>query len=364
MDKKIQHSILVIITWVYLYNISSVFAAPACSEFSAAATTGSADPICIDANNVPLINTEIGTITVGAGIPTTGSGTGALGIGATATSGTETEATDTAVSGVEVGTAGTLTAVSVSVPETGTGTTETIGSGTEATGTAGLGTGIKRKNKLGVLKISYLNLSFKQGGKSKILYKGTKQRAIAKLSSTGSGNIKIRWEIARPPFSNRSNPLFSLIKQEQKIVVGHQQKVFSSPVLPSQQVGLYLLRVSVINSAAEKQQSALIRYSILPAKQNIAIQLLSPAAAATINKSTPFNWRIKTVTSQAANIQIFTAQSPHKDCKIAAPQKYSVEIATQKTNQASITPIAAQQLKQGQHYCWRVQAYRACCRTK
>ena len=97
-----------------------------------------------------------------------------------------------------------------------------------------------------------------------MLAQGIKQRAIAQLSSTGSGTLHIRWEIARPPFSTQSKPLFSLIRQEQKTLVGHQQKEFSSPILPSQAIGLHLLRVSVTSNNADKAQSALIRYYVRP----------------------------------------------------------------------------------------------------
>ena len=237
---------------------------------------------------------------------------------------------------------------------TGIGVTPLIGIG--VTPVTGVGSGSKINHKLGELKNNYLSLSFKQGEKSKTLYKNEKQRAIARLSSTGSGNIQIRWEIARPPFSNQPDPLFTLIRQEQKILVGHQQKEFSSPILPSQHTGLYLLRIHLINSTTGEAQSALIRYYVFPAKQNINIQLLSPATATTLDKSMYFNWRINVAMSQA-NIQIFSQQFPQNDCNIADSQQHIIEIATQNTQQTKVSPIAANKLQQGQHYCWRVQAY-------
>ena len=213
----------------------------------------------------------------------------------------------------------------------------------------------EEENAFGTLESTYLQLSFQQGHLTQRFRQGDKHQAIARISSKGTGQMYVGWEIVRPPFSSQADPIFIPIQRAQNMIAGNQQTDFLSPTLPSDQLGKYLLRVNVTTPKNGKQ-SAVLRYYITQAGQQTQIQLLSPISGITANKNTLFKWQLSSQANQSS-LQIFDHKNQRSHCNIQKFQSYLTAIATQGVGRTKITPIAAHKLQHGQHYCWRVQNY-------
>jgi hypothetical protein len=215
--------------------------------------------------------------------------------------------------------------------------------------------GDEEETGFGTLESTYLQLSFQQGYLTQRFQKGDKHQAIVKISTKGTGQMYVGWEIVQPPFSSQIDPVFVPINRVQNMLAGHKKTDFLSPILPSHQVGKYLLRVNVTTPKNGKQ-SAVLRYYVTQNQTGQQIQLLSPATGMTVDKNTVFKWQVSSSANQSS-LQIFENKRQRSHCNIKQSQTYLTAIATRGIGTSKITPIAAHKLQQGQHYCWRVQDY-------
>ena len=212
--------------------------------------------------------------------------------------------------------------------------------------------------EFGTLESTYLQLSFQQGNLNQHFQQGEQHQAIAQVSSKGTGQMYIGWEIVQPPFSSQVDPVFVPIKRAQNMIAGHQKTDFLSPILPSNQLGKYLVRVNV-TTPKNGEQSAVLRYYVTQKNTDKFIkevQLRAPISGINADRNTLFKWQV-TSNRYQSSLQIFENKRKGNTCTIRDSQQYVTAIATRGMGSTKITPIAAHKLQDGQSYCWRVQDY-------
>ncbi len=92
------------------------------------------------------------------------------------------------------------------------------------------------------LSIQQMDIAFKDGSRIASAELNSKLQAIASLTLKGTGPFSGAWEVASPP-STSGTTVYKKIKLFQTMTAGSRQVELESPLLPTDQPGLYLLRL-------------------------------------------------------------------------------------------------------------------------
>ena len=238
------------------------------------------------------------------------------------------------------------------------------------TGSAGAGFSISREA-----------LSFEPDGLLyKVVRKGEKPRVTAELTYSGSGILRGVWEIAEPSTTAGGTPVFRPITHEQKFLGQLGQAIETSPELPGNMTGLYMVRFRVTSPAASFSPPV-IRYFVgrgfqQPVKP-VDIDLVAPKQQAPISSRSLFRWQ-KIAHAQAYVLEFFLpdaidfkAPDVHIAHRLAGSPSRSEVISDKQPVSGMLVPtpntkpsrMAYAHLKAGQKYFWRVRAIGANGRT-
>jgi hypothetical protein len=97
--------------------------------------------------------------------------------------------------------------------------------------------------------LSQLTLAFENDKPLALVERDRKLIAHAKISATGGGMVKAAWEIAGPN-PDGSNPTYMIVATVHQTVSGSEPVTVQSPVLPTNVIGTYLVRLRVSEPAS------------------------------------------------------------------------------------------------------------------
>ena len=144
----------------------------------------------------------------------------------------------------------------------------------------------------GVL-LSRLALRFDDGNNVSSIAPGELLRAQALLRYDRVGRINAVWEVATPA-TTRGNPVFRPLAPVRQYLGAGQESTLESPVLPSRERGLYLVRLRLIEPVIQ-QPVPVLRYQVggeaQTPEQVARLPLVSPASGETLDSHTVFQWQ-------------------------------------------------------------------------
>ncbi len=223
----------------------------------------------------------------------------------------------------------------------------------------------------GALAIDRVALTFDDLSTSRLVQKGEHLTAIARISASGGGMLRGRWEIADPT-STIGEPVFRPLREIHQTLVGSQETRLVSPPLPTRDAGMHLLRLT-IDSPSTSFPPQVIRYFVNADTAHAAptnIELGSPGNDALIGTETEFAWRtlpnaraflleIYRRTPRTADLHLprlgSDGNAPPEPAKVEGPPETGM-LLLGATDHARLSQLVWGHLTPGQAYWWRVVA--------
>ena len=215
------------------------------------------------------------------------------------------------------------------------------------------------------LRINRIQMTFDNGKTRGVFGNKTEFSASAYISYQGTGLLEYSWEIAYPTSTNGNPIFFPLVSRKQYLLSGGQVTL-QSPLLPSDQVGNYLVRLNIGNAnnrgnnANNRERIPTMTYTINSSTANNSNSQLakliqqSPLVDAFLMPSTEFKWQ---ATQGAFAYQLELHTKPiHNINPIAIEQELPVTgvlIPASKTR-LKIGKVSRTYLIPGNNYFWRV----------
>lgn len=161
---------------------------------------------------------------------------------------------------------------------------------TTATGTINLTAGTGNAGPLAVRRI---DLSFDDQSRTDVIHQGDKLQAIAEINYVGSGLLQGEWRVIEPASSLGfgAGRVIQVVRQ-QLFSSGQGRTLIRSPLLPTKNIGLYLVAFSV-REAGNTIDTPVLRYFTLQKTPGVSPENLTvrtPAPGGSIDKSTVFSW--------------------------------------------------------------------------
>jgi hypothetical protein len=225
------------------------------------------------------------------------------------------------------------------------------------------------------LGISGEILSFDNGSSVRILPRNNAIHAQAELGYNGTGLLQAVWEIAEPSTSS-GTPIYRPLSQVREYLTLGDNKIFKSPPLPSGAVGLYLVRLRVIDPVVSFT-TPVIRYFVAEGRVGKELPpdpmgITSPVPFALYAPDTLFAWQSHKG-AKAYQLEIYrTDRNPAtelpdlgggdrtpKPSDVAAALRQAPVTGMLVLGSQSTTTLSAnarQRLIPGRAYLWRVLA--------
>ena len=223
----------------------------------------------------------------------------------------------------------------------------------------------------GSFAISRLALSFDNGTAVRVLERKQALRANAEINFNGNGMIQAVWEVADPA-STSGDPVFRPLTNVHQYLIGSDAQTIRSPTLPTDNVGLHLLRLR-ITDPAPGFEPPVIRYFVTD-KQDRAqlppapIGLVTPPNQSLLAPEMTFAWE-PIPGARAYQLELYLKPRVAGDtlpdlggavstAPQTLPQTFPVTgmlVPGEKTRTA-LSDSARTHLQSGQRYLWRVLA--------
>jgi hypothetical protein len=154
----------------------------------------------------------------------------------------------------------------------------------ELVGASGAGFGVTR-----------IEVSFDDGTLVRLVDTGSNLRARAEVQSNGSGFLRGVWEIADAA-STLGRPIYRPLQSVSHALSGASERTFTSPVLPTDNEGLHVIRFRVLEPDTAFAIPALRYYvGTLPGQKPpampVGVIVESPSHLASLDDDTRFRWR-------------------------------------------------------------------------
>ena len=190
-------------------------------------------------------------------------------------------------------------------------------------------------------------------------------RAQAQLHYDRAGLLEAVWEVATPA-STRGQPVFRRLENVRQYLGAGQQATLQSPVLPTDEAGLYLLRLRLIQPSLERELIDL-RYQVSgQAAESAFVPVLrfsQPHAGSSLDAETEFHWR-RVANTRAYQLELYD-QPPSAAVQAGQPEPNTAPaemtqspttgmVLKGSTDRARLTPAVLQRLRPGHTYYWRV----------
>lgn len=221
-------------------------------------------------------------------------------------------------------------------------------------------------------QIDRMSLYFDDRSTVRLVPKDAALAAQLEIEFSGSGQLRGQWELATPA-STLGEPVFAALRMVRQPLVGNQVMRLDSPVLPTGQEGVYLLRFSVTEPDTGFEP-VYIRYIVTQTgtadRVPVNVQALAPTTGALLTSDTAFTWRAD-ARAGAWQLEIFSKPQESAidnlpdlgtsaPATIAAPQVEGPPVTgmllTGDTRTTVLTALVREHLRPGQGYWWRVRA--------
>lgn len=226
-----------------------------------------------------------------------------------------------------------------------------------------------RDSAAGDLKIQNLRLEYPNGNDVVIVNLGENLTARLTLGFTGTGLLEGRWQLAQPN-SNGEAPVFRTLALVRRNINTNQRTEISSPALPTENPGRFLLRFCVTKSGSsnvsEFCQEALSARSVyqVNGEKGLSVKTIEGIMPSRqiVNASTSFTWPALAGTSMY-QLQIFslnlaedTLPSSKDDSKLFEPQFLVGMMLPKNQTKTPLSDVVRNKLISGQKYLWRLSA--------
>ena len=228
----------------------------------------------------------------------------------------------------------------------------------------------------GEFQITRIDLRFDDGARSRVVMEGAPLQLVADINYQGTGLLRATWEFAPVGLSGssffRALPMSGLARslteqsigsfatrqtttQVRQYLNSFQKVSLLSPVLPSGQVGRYLVRLR-LDSPETDFESPAIAYSVNPrfpeegtvASDVIEMRILDPQPAAEVLPGQEFRWQPVGLTS-VYRYEVYESASDTAAIVTGAAVSGA-------SSRAELTPLVVDRLQAGRQYWWRVVA--------
>ncbi len=217
------------------------------------------------------------------------------------------------------------------------------------------------------LIVRRLALRFDDGAPVASVARDEPLRAEAIINYDRAGLFDAVWEVATPA-TTRGQPVFRRLDNVRQYLGAGQQANLRSPALPTDQPGLYLLRLRLVQPTLE-QNDIVLRYQVSSSPQaSTWVPLLNGVQArkaAALGASTEFSWPA-VPSAHAYQLELYD-QPPEPDAASErpgpdrVPTRFTREPTTglvlkSSTRSTRLSPAVLHQLEPGQAYTWRLVA--------
>jgi hypothetical protein len=204
----------------------------------------------------------------------------------------------------------------------------------------------------GPLTLARVALHFEDRELLRVLGPGESAVAIAEISYSGGGTLNGLWEVASPP-STRGQPVFVPLGSASLDLEGGGITELTSPPLPSQLAGSYLVRFRV-REPVVPFQGLVLQYAVEDDDAMAPpITVLSPEQHATLAAGTRFAWQ-PAPGAVAYRLEFYAA-----DAAAGGRPPLSGQWVPSADNDAALSVLAQTHLEPGHAYRWRIVAISA-----
>ncbi|MFT5084173.1 MAG: hypothetical protein ACI9Y1_002226 [Lentisphaeria bacterium] len=209
------------------------------------------------------------------------------------------------------------------------------------------------------VSISRVSLRFDTGTLVETLAQHGALHAIATINFNGAGMLDGVWEVAS--LKTGTQTVFRPLKNVRQYIGAGRQVALQSPSLPTNELGVYAMRLRLVQPRIEQEQ-VVLRYQVSSGSltHTTHVQVLAvsePSPNALLNSSTEFSWATAPGT-KAYQIELFdhalTGRQQNTIPQDIIPKAGLQLAATQTSSPLSISVL--NNLEPGRTYYWRVVA--------
>lgn len=227
-----------------------------------------------------------------------------------------------------------------------------------------------RENSDSELLVQRLNLSFLDNQRLKVVQPASELKAKVQIVYSGNGQLQGRWQVAEPA-STQGAPVYRTLILVSQYLGAAQQTVLTSPLLPTNTAGKYLLRFCVTNRDMVPADQLVLdagcpiealtvetAYQVLGSAEPQASMDASPQSGA-VSASSLFKWR-EVPGAVVYQLQVFASPSMPDSMDASANQPplfIAGMLLPVGTHQAHWSSWLLSKLTAGEYYLWRVTAH-------
>lgn len=217
------------------------------------------------------------------------------------------------------------------------------------------------------LIVRRIDLRFEDGAAVASVANAERLRAVANIDYDRAGLLEAVWEVATPA-TTRGEPFFRRLDNVRQYLGAGQQASLRSPALPTDQPGLYLLRLRVVQPMLE-QNDIVLRYQVsgasTTAPERVSVLNVTTDQSTALGADTEFQWR-RVSNTHAYQLELYdqrpeptsSTEPEHSD---TVPAEFASEPTTglmvkAGTERTRLSPAVLHQLLPGHVYYWRVVA--------
>ncbi|WP_250462300.1 hypothetical protein [Microbulbifer litoralis] len=221
------------------------------------------------------------------------------------------------------------------------------------------------------LIVRRLALRFEDGTAAASARRGERLRALATIRYERAGLLEAVWEVATPA-TTRGQPVFRRLDNVREYLGAGREATLQAPVLPSDEEGLYLLRLRLVQPSFD-EQGITLHYQVsgqstgAPAFVPI-LHAGKPDMGKVLDGETEFHWRPVSNT-HAYQLELYDQPPSALEPTIASePHTAPAEMASAPitgillegdTDHTRLSPTVLHRLLPGRIYYWRVAAINA-----
>lgn len=164
----------------------------------------------------------------------------------------------------------------------------------------------------GSLSVNQVDLRFRDQRVTQVVPLYSALAASAVINYSGDGALRISWELASPA-SSRGEVFYRTLQTQRHHLSGGREAIISSPTLPSNFSGNYLLRLR-IDADDTQFTSRVLTYYVTDGRAYSgplavdSIQLQAPLPHSRLDDATRFSWQ-QTSNAHAYRLEIFSSQN-------------------------------------------------------
>lgn len=211
-----------------------------------------------------------------------------------------------------------------------------------------------------------LALRFEDGAAVASVARAERLRALAHIDYDRAGLLEAVWEVATPA-TTRGAPQFRRLDNVRQYLGAGQQASLRSPSLPTDQPGLYLLRLRLVQPTLE-QRDIVLRYQVsgtsMTDSERVPVMNVVAAQNVALGAEAEFQWR-RVRGAHVYQLELYDQPPEETARESASPDNVPVQFASGPATglmvkgseaRTGLSPSVLHQLRPAHTYYWRVVA--------